>query len=327
MKNYLKRWHATWNPDMYHGWGQTKSYFEGWYIKIVDATEGYAFAFIPGISMGKNGVNHAFIQVLDGKKCTTAYHRFNAFDFKPSEKTFDIELADNQFSAQHLILNLPNVQGELAFENISPWTKMLGAPGIMGWFSFVPFMECYHGVVSLDHTIKGHLNIDGKNIDFTNGRGYIEKDWGVSFPKGWIWLQSNHFTQNGTSLIASVAHIPFLGSHFIGYIVGFWWQKRLYRFATYTGAKMKARIDGNHIQISFKDGTHQLDIEATKAGTGSLVSPIHGEMTGKVNESLQAVLHVKFYENNKLVFEDIGRNAGLEAAGAIDVLLTDIWRR
>ena len=23
----------------------------------------------------------------------------------------------------------------------------------MGWYAWVPFMECYHGVLSLDHTI------------------------------------------------------------------------------------------------------------------------------------------------------------------------------
>jgi hypothetical protein len=217
---------------------------------------------------------------------------------------------------------------------------MLGAPGIMGWYSFVPMMECYHGIVSLDHRLEGHLTINGQTIDFTNGRGYIEKDWGISFPKGWIWLQSNHFFEKGsvsafpsvsnpteqgqyfTSLIASVAHIPWLGSHFVGFIVGFWHGGRLFRFATYTGAKMQSRIARNDIFLSFKSRRYRLEIRATKAGTGSLIAPLNGEMTGKVNESLQAEIAVKFYEQDKLVFEGVGRNAGLEAAGAVDVLLT-----
>ena len=46
----------------------------------------------------------------------------------------------------------------------------------MGPFAFVPFMECYHGIVSMDHIIQGELEIDGVNIDFSNGRGYLEKD-------------------------------------------------------------------------------------------------------------------------------------------------------
>jgi tocopherol cyclase len=344
MSNTINRWRATWNPDMYHGWGKTRSYFEGWYFKVVDNTEGYALAFIPGISLGKSGEAHSFIQVLDGKKLRTAYHRFDTDAFQPDETRFSLQLADNQFTTNCIKLNLPDIQGELTFKNTTPWVKMLGAPGIMGWYSFVPFMECYHGIVSLDHSIEGSLTIEGKTVDFTNGRGYIEKDWGTSFPRGWFWMQSNHFFEKngenmahsnipnsfgteGVSLIASVAHIPFLGSFFIGYIVGFWFKNKLYRFATYTGAKMKARLDGNHIQLSFKDSRFRLEIEATKAGTGNLVAPLNGEMTGKVSESLQAVLHVRFYEKENLIFEGKGRNAGLEAAGNIEELLTNEWRR
>jgi hypothetical protein len=43
-------------------------------------------------------------------------------------------------------LDLPGAQGDVRFTDTQPWPKMLGAPGIMGWYSFVPFMECKHGV-------------------------------------------------------------------------------------------------------------------------------------------------------------------------------------
>lgn len=56
------------------------------------------------------------------------------------------------------------------------------SPGIMGWYAWVPTMECYHGVVSLDHAISGKLMIEDQAHDFNGGRGYIEKDWGKSFP-------------------------------------------------------------------------------------------------------------------------------------------------
>ena len=341
MKNALNRLRATWNPDMYHGWGVTKRYFEGWYIKIVDDTEEYALAFIPGISMGRDGNHHAFIQTIDGKKCETTYHRFSVSDFQPSEKGFELRIGDNEFSAHKIKIHLPAIKGELTFENITPWTPMLGAPGIMGWFSFMPFMECYHGVVSLNHRIKGTLNVAGNNINFTKGLGYIEKDWGVSFPNAYIWMQTNHFfdknkalveqpnnqAKGEISLIASVANIPFLGTHFIGYIVGFWFQNKLYRFATYTGAQILAQLDGRHIRLAFKDTKNRLEIDAHQAETGSLIYPINGEMVGKLNESLKATIHVRFYEKDRLVFEGLGRNAGLEAAGNVDILLTEKWCR
>ncbi len=328
MKNTLLRWRATWNPDMYHGWGRHDNYFEGWYFKIVDAAEGHVFAVIPGISKGLDGRHHAFIQVLDGKACKATYHDFPVEAFQPSENEFHLQLGTNSFSANHLQLDLPELKGRIDFQHRTPWPKMLGAPGIMGWYSFVPFMECYHGVVSLHHRLSGGMEVYGEKTDFSGGIGYVEKDWGVSFPRSWIWMQSNHFeTKEKVCMMASVAHIPWLGSYFIGYIVGFQWGEKLYRFATYTGAQMKAGLGEKTVHLSFRDRRYRLEVSGEQAPGAQLVSPITGEMTGKVNESMQGVLHVRFFEKDQLVFEGTGRNAGLEIAGEVSELLTTEWRR
>jgi hypothetical protein len=328
MKNTLLRWRATWNPDMFHGWGKDNGYFEGWYFKLVDAAERIVFAVIPGLSRGLDGRHHAFIQVLDGKRCQASYHDFPVEKFVPSGREFHLQLGGNSFSARHVTLDLPELKGTLRLENRTPWPKMLGAPGIMGWYSFVPFMECYHGVVSLHHRLSGSLHVYGKPVDFSGGTGYVEKDWGVSFPRAWIWMQSNHF-QPGEKicLMASVAHIPWLRSYFIGYIVGFQWGEKLYRFATYTGAQMKASLGEQTVQLAFRDRRYRLEITGMQAPGARLVSPITGNMTGKVNESMQGTLHVRFFEKDQLRFEGTGRNAGLEIAGDTEELLTEAWRR
>lgn len=313
---------------MYHGWGKSRNYFEGWYFKLVDPAERFVFAVIPGISYGKDGKSHAFIQMLDGKKCAATYHEFASADFQPAGETFALQLNGNFFSADSVKLNLPELQGELHWQDRYPWPKMLGAPGIMGWYSFVPFMECYHGVVSVNHTLQGELQVYGESVDFNGGKGYIEKDWGESFPSSWIWMQTNHFdAAHPVSLSASVAKIPWLGSHFIGYIVGFLLDEKLYRFATYTGAMMRADFDEDTVWLAFKDRKHRLEITAHKADGGELVSPLAGNMAGKVNESMQATIGVRLFEREKLIFEGTGRNAGLEVAGPAQELLTNKWRR
>ncbi|HMQ47966.1 MAG TPA: tocopherol cyclase family protein [Saprospiraceae bacterium] len=328
MSHYINRLKALWFPERYHGWGKKEGYFEGWYFKLVDPNEQYAFAVIPGISLGIDGRHHAFIQVLDGKKCTATYYDFPVEAFQPNPDAFELQLGDNFFSTHKLRLNLAQLKGEITMPLTTPWPKSLGAPGIMGWFSFMPFMECYHGVVSVYHDLQGQLEVDGQPIDFTYGKGYTEKDWGVSFPSAWIWTQTNHFdADKPISLMASVAHIPWLGSYFIGYIVGLLWEGKIYRFATYTGAKMKAELGDQSVLLSFKDRRYRLEIVAHKAGGGDLVAPISGNMTGKVNESMQSTLTVRFFENDQLRFEGIGRNAGLEIAGQVEHLLTKNWRR
>jgi tocopherol cyclase len=314
---------ATWNPDMYHGWGRSSNYFEGWYFKIVSADERHALAFIPGISMGQNGEQHAFIQVMDGVRHRASYHRFPSGAFRPSERGFELNIGDNYFSSHSMRLNLPDFQGELQFHMPQPWPKMLGAPGIMGWYSFVPFMECNHGIVSLHHQISGALTTpQGDTVNFEKGIGYIEKDWGSSFPRAYVWMQSNHFdTTDRACLMASVAHIPWLRSHFVGFISGCWIEDRLYRFATYTGAKKHLQISADDVQLVFKSPKTELRIHARQAPGVTLVSPLSGEMTGKINESLQATLEVELLERGQRIFSGKARNAGLEVAGMTDLIV------
>lgn len=319
--SFLKRIRATWYPDEYHGWGRTRRYFEGWYFKVVSPDERHALAFIPGISMNERGERHSFIQVMDGKACQAQYHRFPAEVFRPSERQFGVALGANYFSGEKIQLDLPGISGAIGFRETTPWPRMLGAPGIMGWYSFVPFMECFHGVVSLNHVLEGNLVIKNRQIDFSGGKGYIEKDWGRSFPRAYVWMQANHFdTHDRASLMASVAHIPWLGSYFIGFISGFWLDGKLFRFATYTGARKYLKINEKEVELILKNPETELRIVAKQAAGTALQSPISGEMTGKINESLQASLFVELQKNGRRIFEGTGRNAGLEVAGEVELL-------
>ena len=295
--------------------------------------------------MGANGESPTFIQVMDGKSCQAEYHRFDTRDFRPSTRGFEIWVGNNFFSSNKIILDLPGIAGEIQFKNNTPWPKMLGAPGIMGWYSFVPFMECNHGVVSLNHELEGQLQftnalatnqqaldrpnhaqilsskINHSAVDFNGGRGYIEKDWGRSFPRAYVWMQSNHFDHfDRVSLMASAAHIPWLGSHFIGFISGMWLEERLFKFATYTGARKYLKIADDQVELIFKNPKTELRILAQQAPGTALFSPLSGEMREKIQESLQATLQVELLENGQRIFEGTGRNAGLEVAGKVDVL-------
>ena len=179
----LNKIHTLWNPECYHGWGRTKHFFEGWYYKLVSHNQRQALAIIPGIAMDENGQKQAFIQVLDGKNLKGAYHKFEAKKFQPTPKKHALKIQNNFFSENRLVLDLPNIKGELFFENLTPWSNSFFSPGIMGPFSFIPFMECYHGVLSMNHSIKGELYLNDEILSFNKGKGYIEKDWDILFRK------------------------------------------------------------------------------------------------------------------------------------------------
>jgi tocopherol cyclase len=320
----IKRWRSFFNPEHFQGWGKTKKYFEGWYFKIVSADGNYAMAIIPGIAMDANGNKHAFIQVLDGKLRTAEYIPFPADEFVASHEEFSVSIGENRFCSTFLVLHLPTLTGRIEFDKIVPWPKPFYSPGIMGPYAFVPFMECYHGIVSMDHGLKGILNNGNTEMRFDGGRGYIEKDWGRSFPGAYVWMQTNHFSTKGISLKLSVAKIPWLKSSFVGFIAGLWLQGKLIRFTTYNNSHLlNCRISKEIVEIVMDNKQFLLEVRAVRDHATALASPVLGMMDGRIEESMSSEIHVKLSEKStgKLIFEDNGRNAAIEVAGTIDDLI------
>lgn len=311
---------AFFNPPIFQGQGKSKKYFEGWYFKLIDATGQHAFAVIPGVSMDAAGNQKAFIQLLDGKAATAHFHTFPFEDFKAATQKFEVHIGDNFFSDHQIKVQLPDWKAELNFTGQVPWPSPLWSPGIMGPFSFIPSMECYHGIVSMDHQITGRILYHNIEINMDGGRGYMEKDWGRSFPSAYIWMQSNHFSTPGFSLKASVAKIPWIGSAFTGFIAGFWMQDRLIRFTTYNRSKvLRAAVGHQTVELELQHPKYLLQIAAKRERSTELASPILGDMQGRIEESMTAELHLTLRERKSghLIFEDTGRHAGLEVAGRI----------
>ncbi|MDP4092976.1 MAG: tocopherol cyclase family protein [Bacillota bacterium] len=320
----------TWKPEVFQGSIRKKNYFEGWYYKLIDKDKLNTIAVIPGISLGNNRENsHAFVQVADAVANDIQYYKYDMDDFKFSRKRFEVSIKDNCFSNKEISLNLNNkdktIHGSLEFNSIISFPKTLFNPGIMGPYSFIPFMECYHGIVNVHHEIKGIININNTATDFTGGYGYIEKDWGKSFPESWIWLQSNHFEQGDVSVMFSAARIPWLHKFFTGFISFIRIGDKFYRFATYTGAKVKLiDFNENMFEIHMEDSRHQLDLKAENSAGAVLKAPRNGMMDRDITESISARIHVKFSKaDNSIIFEGLGVNTGMEIAGGISELLSN----
>ncbi len=318
---------STLNPGVYHGFNKKPPFFEGWYYKLVSADEKHKLAIIPGVILGQD--KHAFIQVLDGVEGTTAYTKFPLAEFRAEERRFAIQIGENRFDESHvsLALDSPECQltGEIHLGTLNPWPVTWLSPGIMGWFAWVPRMECYHGVLSFSHSLQGTLTLNGKMMDFSGGQGYIEKDWGQAFPSAWVWLQSNHFAGASACITASVAVIPWIGHAFRGFIVGFWLNGTLHRFATYSGAKIESlQIFDDHVDWVLRNRTQRLHLTAFRAQGGLLRGPTHLDMGQRVMETLNATVRVRLETlKGELLFEGIGNHTGLEVVGDLPRLLSD----
>lgn len=309
-----------WNPEWFQGNRQKENYFEGWYFKLLSADGSQRYALIPGISLGNDP--HSFVQVIDGKNGITDYYRFDISDFAFSEKGFEVRIGKNYFSENCMEIHLEKggefIRGKVDFSGQLKYPVKLFSPGIMGWYRFVPFMECYHGVVSLGHNLIGSISFNGEISVFDKGKGYIEKDWGKSMPRAWVWMQSNHFSKGEqASFMLSVAHIPWLGSSFTGFLGYLHTGSRLYRFATYTGANIRElKNTSDRVEVLIEDRRIKLSISGIKGKRGNLLAPVDGDMSRTIHESIDGTIDLKLTSRKgEVLFEGTAVNAGLELVG------------
>lgn len=263
--------------------------------------------------------SHSFIQVLNGKTSESIYLVFPLGKFNASERDFDIKIGDNHFTKNAINLNIERkkirLKGKLDFANCIELERGIIWPGIMGPFSYLPNMDTYHGIVSMNHNISGQISINNYKLDFSGGKGYTEKDWGKQFPKSWIWMQSNHFNNERTSFMLSIAEIIWYKITFVGFLCAIWMNNDILKFSTYTGAKIKVLEElDDKVYLNIEDRRYILYIEAEGGTPGSLKSPESGEMKGRVAESITSKISLKIYDKNKeqTILRDKGRNAGLE---------------
>ena len=222
----------------FHGNSKKRAFFEGWYLKHQNDKK--SVALIIAFHIDNMGNKTASIQVVTDQGAV--FIPYAADDFWADEDSFEVKIANNHFSEQGITLDIKadniSVRGTIEYGEFSP-----PKTDVMGPFHLLPNMQCNHGVLSFSHRLRGKLRINGEEIDFSDGTGYIEKDWGSSFPKSYLWTQINWQDNGDNCLMLSIADIPFMGTSFTGCICAIWYQGKEYRLATYKGVKIKKHTE------------------------------------------------------------------------------------
>lgn len=260
-------------------------YFEGYYYKHQKGNQ--TLCIIEGRTASEQ-----FIQVIT-----------NDFSVQLPYKKGSI------FSKKGIILDIQTpdftLSGKLRYRELCPIKY-----DIMGPFRFFP-MECRHGIISMYHRLEGKVQLNGEVIDFTGGRGYIEKDSGKSFPSSYVWVQANDFAEP-CSIMASVASIPFLGFRFRGCICVIWYRGKEYRMATYLGVRVLACTPE---RLILKQGRDRLEIRIRNPKGHPLSAPKNGKMARKIIETPSCEADFVFSRKGKKLFRLCSGHASYEYEG------------
>jgi tocopherol cyclase len=290
--------------------------------------------------------------------------------------SWQVTIGNNTFSSSEIILSLhpddtdnditdggpQHVEGHIELRNSTPFPSSIFMPDIMGLFAWLPFGECRHGIVSLQSNTYGNLTMtNGPQINksdnsstetppfyrediaiFTGGDTYVEKDWGASFPRTWIWAQASRFTEITSNItndktnavvpgtfMLSIASIPFPSQNvelfrFRGFLGTLYLPNHggTYKFATYTGAIIESLKIPNKLSESYaivKLRTSQYNLEIIVSGDRDKAVQLHGPVPGGhfvpfVKEMLNANIIIKLTRrsDNFIIFHGNGKYCGLE---------------
>ncbi len=84
------------------------------------------------------------------------------------------------------------------------------------------------------------------------------------------------------------------------------------------------RLTDTHVVLRVEDKQYRLEIDATRSEGGLLHAPYRTDMLQRVTESLTASIAVKLIDRSgNVIFEGIGRHAGLEINGEIQQILDE----
>ena len=305
------------NPELFQGekyLDTNKNYFEGWYFKNTNNKEG--ISFIPGINID-NQNKKAFIQIISND--TSYFVNYNINDFEFNHNPFGIKIGYNTFSRDSIHIDIKDdsqnliVNGDIKYSNTKNIKTNIFKPNIMGPFSYIPYMECNHAVLSMKNDIYGYIDINNKKINFNNSNGYVEKDWGYSFPKSYIWCQGNSFQKSNASFMLSIADIPFKFINFKGIICALIIGNQEFKFTTYNNTEIvRYDVTTNSLDIMLKRSNYSLNIKSTFNGGLKLSAPVKGKMQKDIFESICSIINLTLKKDNSIIFSDTSLNCGLE---------------
>jgi hypothetical protein len=295
-------------------------FFEGWYYNMILAKDSRTIAVIPGVFMNDDD-RHSFLIVAYDN--VSHYFRFPLEAFHSSSITNEFRVSISQqhndknrtsiFSADEIIVDVEPDEEDDATESIQmnltifsstqPNGRSWLVPGTMGPFSWVSIMQCYHHVLSMRHVVHGTIQLGQQAQTIVSGVGYLEKDWGRSFPSIWIWGQANQWISTSpvsASLFFSFASVPVgLGFELPGFLVIFEHNNQFYHFNTYLLSLVYNLIldnHTNHLSFTVYDLFFQyklsVNVQFNDTNTGALLyAPRQGRMEKFVKEILDSNAH------------------------------------
>ena len=292
----------------FHGNSKVNQFFEGWYFKHQNSK--VSISFIPGVVMDENSCATAFIQIITAKK--SHFITYPISKFFADANTLFIKIDKNVFTKQgiHIDIDEKDANGEqVRLKGYFFYGKTSPLPySIMGPLQAL-CLPCKHGIISMRHSVNGVMSYNDTVIKMDDGIGYMETDYGSSFPNDYFWTQYNGKEKKQPQIFASIATIPLCKKLILGTVAIINYKNKQYRLATYLGAKVLIIRESLAI---IQQKKYILVIHMKHHKPQSLKAPVEGTMSRLIREDLVCPIRYEFYRGREKIFDIITQRGSFE---------------
>jgi len=291
-------------PTTLRGNLERNKYFEGWFQKIYSKEYNASFVIIYGYATRNTEDRLGFIQILIPKKAPKIIY-FNRNEISCDSEQHIVRMGENLLTTEIIQINTKDLTIQLKLMNNQVKRTFKNS---MGYSYFLPNLPCYHSVLNTGHQVTGEIQQKDIRYVLNNDRGYLEKNWGTSFPESYIWLHAVDPHDSKVSMLFSLAEIKWIGKKFIKHVGHFHYDNKqidLRSLMNFVFSNPKSSKDKYEIRMISK--TIQLDILIVFGDKVLLKGPQEGVLSSDIIHYIDADIHIRLSENNKTkMFQLVG---------------------
>lgn len=157
-----------------------------------------------------------------------------------------------------------------------------GQKATTGWLALSPIFDPQWQIVVSHALATGWIELDDKRYEFTNAPAYIEKNWGMGFPKKWFWIQCNNFEGQPDVTITAVGAQSRMVQPWTGYadagIIGIHYKGTFIEMVPWN-SRMSWEVEPWGLwKMSGSNRHYQVEMEVTTDDDGTVLRGPHEDL-------------------------------------------------
>lgn len=299
----LRRLH----PTLLQGHINQFNYFEGWFQKVYIPEQNKSIIIIYGIATGNELTKTGFIQLLvPGHE--VIHIDFHRDEIALSKRKHEVKLGRNYFSSNRIHIEYKLVELDL---EIIPQTKKALKQNSMGNFYLVPGLPCYHSVLQINSSVKGIVKINNELIHIARSSGYLEKNWGTSFPEKYFWMHAQDPINSTNQVLFSQAEMRWRNKTFIKHVGFIQLNGKSFDLRKIRRKHLVCNVyNSNQLELSIGPIDTTFNFDLSEANNTSFNSPCNGKMSNKIIHNIDVPVLLEI--NDKTLKNSILLNGNIE---------------